>query len=77
MWQVLTEKDVLICMGKFVLFLRKHVPKTKKLDFKMYSPDEKTDFLLSCDRDINSCFFTIRILKLGRFWNNGKNNTSN
>ena len=68
-------KDV----GNFVMFLKNFIeeenisyPKTKKLDLKMYSPDEKTDFLLSCDRDCNSCFFTIRILKLGRFWENEK-----
>lgn len=33
MWQGLTGKDVLICMGKYVLFLRKHVPKTNVLFF--------------------------------------------
>ena len=41
-------KDV----GDFVMFLKNFIeeennfyPKTKKLDFKMFSPDEKNDFL--------------------------------
>lgn len=37
----------------------------------------KGNFFLTCEREDGSCFFTLRIQKLGRFWNNGKNKNSN